>query len=412
MTLSSLSCNLYKTPHTRHANPLFNSKYQVPFRHRANTKFNALCARFIIKHAPWKKKKNRATSKESVGRFLCRGTELEKKKKKRNEETKGKGGYWRVVETIFFFQRQVCIRLLLLATISFGLVKNQKSILDRQKRKSSWVRSVATKYNRRLYFERSAYTLAAQPPGKVFCSWIFHLFFISPLFFLSLSLSSLLWARDCREERASFCRHSRFPCNPRSFAIHPLSPSFPRHPLLRLASSPRHAPRHNESPGLCVAVELNLKGPPYPKRAHSRRCIHLVGRKGDQKLNSYLEVFATSLSLRCMRVCVCARVCSCTFYLSVRFHVKFCSLDRYVRACSNTEYTRFWRSVVSCRSWFISFDVVFFSPRRWSKLLFDLYIRNWNYIFWLIFIREYSRIARRNRYLEGGDERFPLFLTY
>lgn len=137
MTLSSLSCNLYKTPHTRHANPLFNSKYQVPFRHRANTKFNALCARFIIKHAPWKKKKNRATSKESVGRFLCRGTELEKKKKKRNEETKGKGGYWRVVETIFFFQRQVCIRLLLLATISFALVKNQKSILDRQKRKSS-----------------------------------------------------------------------------------------------------------------------------------------------------------------------------------------------------------------------------------------------------------------------------------
>lgn len=151
-------------------------------------------------------------------------------------------------------------------------------------------------------------------------------------------------------------------------------------------------------------MELNLKGPPYPKRAHSRRCIHLVGRKGDQKLNSYLEVFATSLSLRCMRVCVCARVCSCTFYLSVRFHVEFCSLDRYVRACSNTarEYTRIWRSVVSCRSWFISFDVVFFSPRRWSKLLFDLYIRNWNYIFWLIFIREYSRIARRNRYLEGG----------
>lgn len=90
MILSSLSCNLYKTPHTRHANPLFNSKYQVPFRHRANTKFNALCARFIIKHAPWKKKKNRATSKESVGRFLCRGTELEKKKEKEKRRNKRK----------------------------------------------------------------------------------------------------------------------------------------------------------------------------------------------------------------------------------------------------------------------------------------------------------------------------------
>lgn len=99
----------------------------------------------------------------------------------------------------------------------------------------------------------------------------------------------------------------------------------------RLASSPRHAPRHNESPRLCVAVELNLKGPPYPKRAHSRRCIHLVGRKGDQKLNSYLEVFATSLSLQCVCVCVFiqpyvriyVRVCvhSCTFHPRLQFLV-------------------------------------------------------------------------------------------
>lgn len=138
-----------------------------------------------------KKEESRDIKGECRSLFMS-GNWTGKKKKKRNEETKGKGGYWRVVETIFFFQRQVCIRLLLLATISFGLVKNQKSILDRQKRKSSWVRSVATKYNRRLYFERSAYTLAAQPPGKVFCSWIFHLFFISPPFSLSPSLSSEL----------------------------------------------------------------------------------------------------------------------------------------------------------------------------------------------------------------------------
>ena len=33
-------------------------------------------------------KKEESTSKESVGRFLCRGTELKKKKKERERETK------------------------------------------------------------------------------------------------------------------------------------------------------------------------------------------------------------------------------------------------------------------------------------------------------------------------------------
>lgn len=150
-------------------------------------------------------------------------------------------------------------------------------------------------------------------------SSLLHFSLSSPSLSLSLSISfspSSELSRLYGRPRASFCRHSRFPCNPRSFAIHPLSPSFPRHPSLRLASSPRHAPRHNESPGLCVAVELNLKGPPYPKRVHSRRCIHLVGRKGDQKLNSYLEVFATSLSLQRVCACVCVHsavyLCTCT----------------------------------------------------------------------------------------------------
>jgi len=42
-------------------------------------------------------------------------------------------------------------------------------------------------------------------------------------------------------------------------------------------------------------MELNLKGPLYPKRAHSARCIHLVGREGDQELNSFLEVFTSTV---------------------------------------------------------------------------------------------------------------------
>lgn len=150
-------------------------------------------------------------------------------------------------------------------------------------------------------------------------------------------------------------------------------PSFPRHPSPRLASSPRHAPRHNESPGLCVAVELNLKGPPYPKRAHSRRCIHLVGRKGDQKLNSYLEVFATGLSFPCMRVrvCVCsfsrAHMCTCVHARSTSAFdssVEFYGLDRYVRACNNTVVREYTCIHVSGGAWFLSSLFFFFLFRR------------------------------------------------
>lgn len=145
-------------------------------------------------------------------------------------------------------------------------------------------------------------------------------------------------------------------------------PSFPRHPSPRLASSPRHAPRHNESPGLCVAVELNLKGPPYPKRAHSRRCIHLVGRKGDQKLNSYLEVFATGLSLplyacACVCVCVHSAVHMCVHARSTSAFdssVEFYGLDRYVRACNNTVVREYTCIHVSGGAWFLS-SLFFFS---------------------------------------------------
>lgn len=189
--------------------------------------------------------------------------------------------------------------------------------------------SVTTKYNRRLYFERSALhsrSSAPPPPGKSVLLLNF-----SSLLRLPSPLPFELSRLRGKTARASFCRHSRFPCNPRSFAIHLLSrlllhPSPPFAPP-RLASPHLLATLlgHNESPGLCVAVELNLKGPPYPKRAHSRRCIHLVGRKGDQKLNSYLEVFATSLSSS--NVCVCVYVC---------VHSAICT---YLRTCVRARST-------------------------------------------------------------------------
>lgn len=67
-----------------------------------------------------KKERNRATSKESVGRFLCRGTELKggkkkkknkkiKRRKKRNEErNKRRRNVSKVVEIIFFLFLSTC----------------------------------------------------------------------------------------------------------------------------------------------------------------------------------------------------------------------------------------------------------------------------------------------------------------
>lgn len=67
-----------------------------------------------------KKERNRATSKESVGRFLCRGTELKggkkkkknkkiKRRKKRNEErNKRKRNVSKVVEILFFLFLSTC----------------------------------------------------------------------------------------------------------------------------------------------------------------------------------------------------------------------------------------------------------------------------------------------------------------
>lgn len=159
-------------------------------------------------------------------------------------------------------------------------------------------------------------------------------------------------------------------------------------------------------------MELNLKGPPYPKRAHSRRCIHLVGRKGDQKLNSYLEVFATSLSLQCVCVCVFiqpyvriyVRVCvhSCTFHPRLQFLVN----------------SMVWTDTSVCRERIhVYVYLEEFVVDRWPSFVFFSYcfffgsIRNWNSIFDCNLRENVYSDVRRNRYW-GEGEKFPLVLTY
>ena len=85
-------------------------------------------------------KKEESTSKESVGRFLCRGTELKKKKKKKKKKEREKRRNKRkrrISEGKPFFCSNVkCVSdfLLFLPTISFEEVKNQRSILGRGNR--------------------------------------------------------------------------------------------------------------------------------------------------------------------------------------------------------------------------------------------------------------------------------------